>query len=207
MRTNKLIGAAIFLSIIFLFSQTKVLADVAIPRAKSVQFQISQNFSDYNFYLCVVPYSSKYDKGYHYTYFYEELKLTPVEISVGKPLIIPSENYDKFMYFLAVKKTIGLENSELKNRVIDALTGKTKNSDISYFDIDTSEDYKHEDKNARNVIYTIEGIDGSGIKINRQYDDSFSFASGKLVYLAIGLGLTAVFIALGLIFIRKWKKN
>lgn len=207
-KVNKL-SILFILSLIILSAHFLVLADIAIPRAKSVQIQISQDYSDFDFYLCKVPISDHYDKGHHYTYHYNDLSFTPIQLNTNSPYLLSKENFYDGVYFAAVKKNTDVkENAELKTRLIN-LIQKGNGADIYFFPIDSTEDYSNEGEKARNVIYTIEQIGSSGIKTTRNFDDGLSFNGSKFIYIAVGLGLTGLIIAFGLgfIFVKKLNKK
>lgn len=228
---NGFIISAIILFIL-LSVNSSVLADIAIPRAKSVSIRINKTFPDFDFYFCVVPVSSYYDKGRHYTTHYEDLSLTAIALTIKKPFIIKETATDDKLFFLAVKKnSYPKDSAEFKKLVTSTIQSNQGNS-FYFFEIDTTEEESRYLNKPRNVVYTIEKIGDPELKatrkfngaiskftedsnespdskmeVSRSYEDTdFDSPSGSK-YVAGGLFLTGIIMLFGFIFIKKSKEN
>lgn len=193
--------------LVLLMSGSSVLADVAPNNAKEIRVQTEQDYPDFDFYYGSIPPERVTKASYGTENYYNNLELTPITVSPNYPFDVPNQDWGASAYFWAVKKSLGLKNdSELKNKAISVLK-KEKIDGIYFFYLSNRvTDFKDEGKS---VVYTITAINEAGITTNHQYDYINYSVSGKSksVFLIIGLALTAVFIALGIIFIKRLRKS
>ena len=189
---------------------SSVLADIAVPKAKGILIQTSQDFPDFDFYIGSIPSKRTYGPKGGTEFFYEQLELSAVSLTSKTPYFaLNNFGYDQVIFFLAIKKEVKPpESSELKTKVISAIKNKTGEGVYFFFINSSAESEQGESK--LSVVYTIESIDNSGIKTSRTLDDSFSPYFFKFSYVASGLCLTGLIIGIGLIYLflrkRKTKK-
>lgn len=180
MKTSKLFST--FLAIVFSLVMIcpQVLADVAIPTAKSVSIKLKQNHPDYDFYYCEVPVSFIYRQGRRYTNHYDDTQIKSIELEVDTPFIVPKtileedlykDSYFGKKYIFAVKKGTSNDIKKLKGEFVTAIKKAKGKRGIYFFEINDTEQSGDFD-NRRNLTYTIESIDGSELKTDRKFDNS-----------------------------------
>lgn len=188
-----------------LISSLSIFADIVPNNAKGIRVDTEQDYPDLDFYYGSIPTKRPAGADYGTESYYNSLELTPIKFSANYPFDAPSQESTSESFFLTVKKSLGLKNdSELKNKAISAL--KKENIDGIYFFYLSNRVYEFRDE-GKTVVYTLGAISNNRIATNRHYADPASLRSSKFVYLAVGFALTAVFIALGLILIKKLKKK